>query len=246
MEFLKEDERLDYLLGENLKIIQSPKVFSFSLDAVLLSNFTYVPKSKKSKIVDLCSGNGVIPLFLSVKTKAEIIGVELQDRLTDMANRSVQFNKLEHQIKVLNFDLKEAVKRIGSEKYDVVTCNPPYFQSYTEKELNENEHFTIARHEIHCTLEDVVQVSSQLLKQGGKASFVHRPGRLIDLITLMRRYRLEPKRLQFVYPKKGKEANMILIEGIKDGKADLKVLPPFVVYQNNNDYTEEMRKIFYG
>ncbi|MDF2556783.1 MAG: methyltransferase small [Bacillales bacterium] len=246
MDLLKEDERLDYLLGENLKIIQSPKVFSFSLDAVLLSNFTSVSKSPKRKIVDLCSGNGVIPLFLSVKTSAQIIGVEIQERLCEMAIRSVQYNKLESQIQMMNFDLKEAVKRIGSEKYDVITCNPPYFQSFTENELNENEHFTIARHEIRCTLEDVVQVSSQLLKQGGKANFVHRPGRLIDLIMLMRKFRLEPKRLQFIYPKQGKEANMILIEGIKDGKADLKVLPPFVVYQDDNEYTEEMRKIVYG
>ena len=246
MVFLKENERLDYLLGEELKIIQSPNVFSFSLDAVLLSNFTYVPKSEKSKIVDLCSGNGVIPLFLSVKTPAKIIGVEIQEKLWDMANRSVEFNKLEAQIEIVNFNLKEAAKNLGSEKYDVVTCNPPYFQTYTENELNENEHFTIARHEIYCTLEDVVKESSLLLKQGGKVSFVHRPGRLLDLITLMRRYRLEPKRLQFVYPKQEKAANMILVEGIKDGKADLKILPPFIVYKDNNEYTDEMRKIVYG
>jgi tRNA1(Val) A37 N6-methylase TrmN6 len=246
MEFLKENERLDYLLGEELKIIQSPNVFSFSLDAVLLSNFTYTPKSKKSKIVDLCSGNGVIPLFLSAKTPAKIIGVEIQEKLWDMANRSVEFNNLEAQIQIMNFNLKEAAKMLGSEKYDVVTCNPPYFQTYSENELNENEHFTIARHEIYCTLEDVVKESSLLLKQGGKASFVHRPGRLLDLITLMRRYRLEPKRLQFVYPKQEKAANMILVEGIKDGKADLKILPPFIVYKDNNEYTDEMRKIVYG
>ncbi|MDF2536124.1 MAG: methyltransferase small [Bacillales bacterium] len=246
MEFLKENERLDYLLGEELKIIQSSNVFSFSLDAVLLSNFTYVPKNEKSKIVDLCSGNGVIPLFLSVKTTAKIIGVEIQEKLYDMAKRSVEFNKLEEQIEILNLDLKEAAKTLGSEKYDVVTCNPPYFQTHTKNELNENEHFTIARHEIYCTLEDVVKESSLLLKQGGKVSFVHRPGRLLDLITLMRRYRLEPKRLQFVYPKQEKAANMILVEGIKDGKADLKILPPFIVYTDNNEYTDEMRKIIYG
>lgn len=245
MVILKEDERLDYLLGEPMKIIQSPNVFSFSLDAVLLSKFVYVP-IQKGNLVDLCSGNGVIPLFLSRRTKGNIIGVEIQERLYDMAVRSIEYNHLSERIHMHHKDLNKILPILGHDKYDVVTCNPPYFTTPSKTEQNGNEHFAIARHEIMCTLEDVIRVSSQLLKQGGKAAFVHRPGRLLDILTLMRKYRIEPKRLQFVYPKEGKEANTILVEGIKGGNADLKLLPPLVVYQENNEYTKEMSSILYG
>jgi tRNA1(Val) A37 N6-methylase TrmN6 len=242
---LYDDERLDYLLNEDIRIIQSPSVFSFSLDAVLLAKFVYMP-IQKGQIVDLCTGNGVIPLLLSMRTKGKIIGIEIQERLCDMAKRSVQYNGLEKQIEIIRGDIKDAPKQLGYSKYDVVTCNPPYFPTISKEEMNKNIHFAIARHEIYCTLEDVIRVSSQLLKQGGKAAFVHRPGRLLDIITLMRQYRLEPKRLRFVYPKIGKEANTILIEGIKDGNPDLKVLPPLIVYHDNNEYTDEVKQLLYG
>ncbi len=242
---LRGDERLDYLLAEDLRIIQSPSVFAFSLDAVLLAKFINVP-FQKGKIVDLCSGNGIIPLLLSTRTKASIEGVEIQERLYDMACRSVGYNQLSEQIKMIHGDLKDIAKTIGYSKYDVVTCNPPYFPTPSHEEINKNEHYAIARHEIMCTLEDVVRVSSQLLRQGGKAAFVHRPGRLMDILSLMRQYRIEPKRLQFVYPKTVKEANTILIEGIKDGSPDLKVLPPLVVYNEQNEYNPEIRRILYG
>jgi tRNA1(Val) A37 N6-methylase TrmN6 len=242
---LYDDERLDYLLNEDIRIIQSPSVFSFSLDAVLLAKFAYMP-IQKGQIVDLCTGNGVIPLLLSMRTKGKIIGIEIQERLCDMAKRSVQYNGLEQQIEIIHGDIKDAPKQLGYSKYDVVTCNPPYFPTISKEEMNKNVHFAIARHEIYCTLEDVIRVSSQLLKQGGKAAFVHRPGRLLDIITLMRKYRLEPKRLRFVYPKIGKEANTILIEGIKDGNPDLKVLPPLIVYNDNNEYTDEVKQLLYG
>ncbi|MDT2048759.1 SAM-dependent methyltransferase [Priestia aryabhattai] len=243
---LYEDERLDYLLAdESMRIIQSHSVFSFSLDAVLLSNFAYVP-IKKGNIIDLCTGNGVIPLFLSKRTNAKITGVEIQERLSSMATRSVDYNNLSNQINVVLGDLKDMPQKLGHGKYDVVTCNPPYFPTPKVDEQNKNEHYAIARHEIHCNLEDVIRVSSQLVKQGGKVSLVHRPGRLVDIITLMRAYRLEPKRLQFIYPKKNKEANTILIEGIKDGNADLKILPPLVVYKEDNEYTNELKEILYG
>lgn len=239
------DERLDYLLAEKMRIIQSPSVFSFSLDAVLLAKFVYVP-IQKGNLLDLCSGNGVIPLFLSLRTKGMITGVEIQERLFNMAIRSIELNGLSDRLHMIHGDLKEMPKRLGFGKYDVVTCNPPYFTTPAKGEINENEHLAIARHEILCTLEDAVHASSELVKQGGKVAFVHRSGRLIDIISLMRKYKLEPKRVQFVYPKSSKEANTLLIEAIKGGKPDLKILPPLIVYQDDNEYTSEMRKILYG
>lgn len=239
------DERLDYLLAEELRIIQSPSVFSFSLDAVLLARFVQVP-IRKGSLIDLCSGNGVIPLILSTRTNGSITGVEIQNRLADMADRSIKHNELSQQIEMICEDLNTVSPKLGYARHDVVTCNPPYFTTPGQDELNENEHLTIARHEIMCTLEDTIRVSSGLLKQGGKAAFVHRPGRLLDLITLMRQYRLEPKRIQFVYPKEGKEANTILVEAAKDGKPDVKILPPLIVYKDNNEYTDEMKEILYG
>lgn len=245
MNLLKEDERLDYLLAEDLRIIQSPSVFSFSLDAVLLAKFVYVP-IQKGQLIDLCSGNGVIPLFLSARTKGFITGVEIQERLFDMAKRSVQYNNLQDRLHMIHGDIKNMPKKLGYGKFDVVTCNPPYFQTLSTEEVNENEHLAIARHEILCTLEDAIQASSQLVRQGGKVAFVHRPGRLLDMITIMRKYKLEPKRIQFVYPKQGKEANTLLIEATKDGSPDLKVLPPLFVYNEENEYTSEIKEILYG
>lgn len=244
-DWLKDDERLDYLLAEDLRIIQSPSVFSFSLDAVLLSRFVQVPKSR-GHIIDLCSGNGVIPLFLSARTNAKITGVELQPRLFDMAERSIRYNKLDDQINMVLGDVKEAPTTLGVEKYDVVTCNPPYFLAHELSDKNISEHYAIARHELHLTLEEAIAVSSRLLKQGGKVAFVHRPGRLLDIVTAMRANRIEPKRIRFVYPKVGKEANTLLIEGIKDGKPDLKVLAPLYVYNDNNEYTDEVSELLYG
>lgn len=242
---LTDDERLDYLLAENLRIIQSPSVFSFSLDAVLLARFAYVPK-KRGRIVDLCTGNGAIPLFLSARTESTITGVELQPRLAGMARRSIEFNGLDGQIDIIEGDVKEIPAQLGYEKFDTVTCNPPYFPAHDMSDKNLSEHMAIARHELHLTLDEAVRSASQLLKQGGKAAFVHRAGRLIDIMAAMRNNRLEPKRIRLVYPKAGKEANTLLIEGIKDGKPDLKVLPPLIVYGDDGEYTEEVRGLLYG
>jgi tRNA1(Val) A37 N6-methylase TrmN6 len=245
MDELYGDERFDYLLAEDLRIIQSPSVFAFSLDTVLLARFVYVP-IQKGRLIDLCTGNGVIPLLLSTRTRGSIIGVEIQERIYHMAKRSIEYNQLTGQIELIHGDLKDMPKKLGHGKFDIVTCNPPYFPTPTNSEKNKNEHLAIARHEIFCTLEDVVRVSSQLVRPGGKVAFVHRPGRLLDIVTLMRTYRLEPKRLQFVYPKSGKEANAILIEGIKDGNPDLKILPPLIVYNEDGEYTKELHTILYG
>ncbi len=246
LDLLQGDERLDYLLAEDLRIIQSPSVFSFSLDAVLLARFAHVPTRASGKIVDLCAGNGVIPLFLSARSNAGITAIELQERLAGMAERSIAYNGLTERIQVINGDVIGIAEQIGYEKYDLVTCNPPYFPAYEATEKNLQEHIAIARHEIHLTLDEAIQSASELLKQGGKAAFVHRPGRLLDIVTAMRANRLEPKRIRFVYPKAGKEANTLLIEGTKDGKPDLKILPPLYVYDEHGNYTDEVRALLYG
>ncbi|WP_062515810.1 tRNA1(Val) (adenine(37)-N6)-methyltransferase [Halobacillus sp. KGW1] len=240
------DERIDYLLAKKDKrIIQSPSVFAFSLDAVMLAHFTYVPKTR-GKILDLCTGNGVIPLFLSTRSSVPITGVEIQERLYDMAVRNIELNGLEDQLEMIHGDLKDMPAYYGNNKFDLVTCNPPYFPTPKKEEQNDNEHLTIARHEIYCTLEDVVQACSKLTKSGRKVSMVHRPDRMVEIIELFKKYKLEPKRMQLVYPKAGKEANILLVEGVRDGKPGLKILPPFYALKDDGSYTDELREILDG
>ncbi len=240
---LHGSERLDDLLTHELKIVQSKEVFSFSMDAVLLAHFPAIPS--KGKIVDLCSGNGVIPLLMSVKTKGRIYGVEIQERLVDMANRSIKMNQLEDQITMLHLDLKEAPDQLGRNQFDLVTVNPPYLP-INGQDKNENEHIAIARHELYTHLDEVIQVSSQLLKVGGRIAMVHRPSRLVDIISSMRNAQLEPKKIRFIHPHANKEANMVLVEGKKLGGKELHVLPPLIVYKEDGEYQDEIYQIYYG
>ncbi|WP_040977656.1 tRNA1(Val) (adenine(37)-N6)-methyltransferase [Oceanobacillus jeddahense] len=243
---LYDDERLDYLLAdETMKIIQSPTAFAFSLDAVLLAHFSSIPK-KRGKILDLCTGNGVIPLLLSKKSNAEMTGVEIQERIFQMAKRNVALNNLHDQLQMIHGDLKEMETTLEHSSFDTVTVNPPYFKTPSPTEHNQNEYLTIARHELHCTLEDVVKACKRYVKPGGKVAMVHRPGRIVDIIEQFRKYRIEPKRIQFVYPKQGKEANMLLVEGTRDGKADVKILPPFYIYEQDGSYTQQAEEVIYG
>src|SRR5699024_3797302 len=243
---LYDDERIDYLMtNEQLKIIQSPTIFSYSLDAVLLSYFTYLP-IKKGNILDLCSGNGVIPLLISDRTAGEITGLEIQERLYQMAKRNIQLNELTNRLSMLHGGLRERQSELQQSYFDVVTCNPPYFPTPKKTEHNHNEHLTIARHEVTCTLEDCIKACKLYVRPGGKVSLVHRPERLLDILTLCRTYRLEPKRMQFVYPKANKEANTVLIEAVRDGKAGLKMEPPLYIYQSDGTYTPQAREIIYG
>ncbi|HEX6593280.1 MAG TPA: tRNA1(Val) (adenine(37)-N6)-methyltransferase [Bacillota bacterium] len=243
---LYDDERIDYLLAnEEMKIIQSPTAFSFSLDAILLANFAYVP-IKQGKILDLCTGNGVIPLLLSRRTNADIVGVEIQQRIYNMAERNVHLNDLDQQLSMIHGDLREMQPILGHSQFDVVTCNPPYFPTPAKTEHNQNEYLTIARHEVYCTLEEVVKACKLHVRPGGKVAMVHRPGRLVDIINLFRTYNLEPKRMRLVYPKRDREANMLLIEGMRDGKVDLKILPPLYIYEDDGSYTKEAEDIIYG
>lgn len=169
---LHHSERLDDLLTNNLKIIQSDEVFSFSLDAVLLARFCSVPA--RGNMIDLCTGNGVIPLLLTTRTKASITGIEIQERLADMARRNVQLNELDRQVKIVHGDIKQAVHLFGNGSFDALTVNPPYLP-VPNGEQNMNGYVAAARHELYCTLEDVIRISSRLVKSGGKVAMVHRP-----------------------------------------------------------------------
>ncbi|MDN6641411.1 MAG: tRNA1(Val) (adenine(37)-N6)-methyltransferase [Tetragenococcus sp.] len=242
---LKNGERIDQLYAEDVKIIQSSKVFSFSLDAVLLANFPKVPK--KGIIVDLCAGNGAVGLFVAKKTRGKIYEIEIQERLADMAQRSVQLNHLENQIDVSPMDLKDSLSKLSSDSCDLVLCNPPYFKNLPTNHKNPNPYYAAARHEIHTDLDEVLFTSSKLLKMNGHFAMVHRPERFLEVIDLMQKNRLAPKRVQFVYPKAGKDANILLIEGIKDGKTDgFKVLPPMFTYDSSGNYSLETRRLLYG
>ncbi|AQP53508.1 SAM-dependent methyltransferase [Vagococcus penaei] len=244
-DLLKENERIDQLPAQNIQIIQSPDVFSFSLDAVLLAHFASIPK--RGTIIDFCAGNGAVGLFMQPRTTASIIGIELQERLADMATRSIQLNQFEQQLTIINADVTKALDYIPTDSVDFITCNPPYFKEQPKSKKNPNPYLAIARHEIHLKLDDVFYTASKLLKMTGKIAMVHRPDRLLDIIDSMRRHRIAPKRVQFIYPKMGKEANIILIEGIKDGKTDgLKILPPIITYDEAQQYTPEIKALLHG
>lgn len=244
MELLK-DERIDYVAGTNYKVIQSPSIFSYSIDAVLLARFVHVP-IQRGTFLDLCTGNGIIPLVLATRSKGTMIGVDIQERVVEMATKTVALNDLQEKIQIVHADINEMPKEIAPHTFDVVTCNPPYFETVSENELNKNMSYAIARHEIYCTLEDVIRTCSRYVKQKGKVALVHRPERLTDIMTLMRKYRIEPKRLQFIYPKVGKEANIVLVEGIKDGSPGVRCLPPLVVYNETGQYTDEFCLAYEG
>ena len=243
---VKDTEVVNDLLGyESLKIIQEPGRFNFSLDSTLLAHFVKITKHS-NKFIDLCTGNAPIPLMLTLRTNAQIDAVELQPDSADQAQRSVAINNLTEQIKIYQNDLIGIHKQLGTGQYDVVTCNPPYFKVGPESNLNKNDALTMARHEVACTLDDIVKEASLLLRSGGHFAMVHRPDRLVEIVETLKKYRFEPKRLRFIYPRLGKEANGVLIEGVLHGKmGGLRLEPPLVVYQGETTkYTAEILAIF--
>lgn len=242
---LKEGERIDQLFSTDVKIIQNRDVFSYSIDSVLLSRFPKIPS--RGLIVDLCSGNGAVGLFASARTKAPILEIEIQERLADMAERSIQLNQLKDQVQMINDDLKNLLNHVPRTSVDLILCNPPYFKVSETSKKNVSEHYLLARHEITTNLEEICDIARHALKSNGRIAMVHRPDRFLDIIDTMRKYNLAPKRIQFVYPKMGKDANMLLIEAIKDGSTDgLKILPPLFVHKENGDYTDDIFEIYYG
>lgn len=235
-------ERIDDLQTGGLQIIQDTRAFCFGLDAVLLSDFA--KHAPSSITLDLCSGNGIVPLLLAAKTKTpRIVGLEIQNKAVQLARRSVDLNGLQSRIEIMCGDVKDAHRIFGPASFDAVTCNPPYISS-GDGLINLAEAKAIARHEILCTLEDVITVTAEILRPRGRFFVVYRPERLVDLLTLMRQYRLEPKRLRFVHPFVNKSANLVLVEGVRGGGRELRMLPPLYVYEQDGSYTDEIYEIY--
>lgn len=241
---LKPGERIDQLFSSDVKIIQNRDVFSYSIDSVLLSRFPKFPS--KGLIVDLCSGNGAVGLFASTKTNAKIIEIELQERLADMAQRSITLNELDHKVTMICDDLKNLLNHVPRSGVDLILCNPPYFKATETSKKNISEHYLLARHEITTNLDEICQISRHTLKSNGRLALVHRPDRFIEILDCLRKNGLAPKRVQFIYPKEGKEANLLLVEAIKDGSIEgLKILPPLFVHKENGDYTDQIYDIYF-
>lgn len=239
---LKENERIDDLQRNGYQIIQDPNRFCFGMDAVLLSSFA---KAKEGdSVLDLCTGTGIIPILMEAKTKADkFAALEIQEDSADMARRSVLLNHLEEKIDIVTGDVKEADTLFKAASFDVITCNPPYMTGQHGLR-NKDEAKTIARHEVLCTLEDVIRVSAKLLKPGGNFFMVHRPFRLSEIMVLLHQYKLEPKRMQLVYPYVDKEPNMVLIEANRGGKPRLTVEKPLIVYKEPGIYMPEIYDVY--
>ena len=233
----------DLVYFKDIKIVQNKDYFNFSLDSVLLPNFVEITK-KTSKILDMYTGNAPIPLILSTKTTAKIYAIELQKEVYSLAEETIKINKLENQIKLINDNIKNLKKFFNTETFDIITCNPPYFKKKDGSIINENKVKSIARHEIEMELEDVMIISKALLKNEGSLVLVHRTERLIEIIELMKKHNIEPKRMRLIYPKVNTESNLVLIDGRKNGKDGLKILPPLYIHNEDNSYTKEVLEMF--
>lgn len=239
---IHEDESLDDLQLKGLNLIQKKDAFRFGVDAVLLADFANV--KNKFRVVDLCTGTGIVPFLVVGKYNPnEVVGVEIQHEMIEMADRSVKLNNLENQVKFYEGDLKdtEFLKTLG--KFDVLTVNPPYKLNNAGIK-NPSDKLAIARHEILCNLENVIKASRILLKDNGRMFMVHRPERLVDIITLMRKYKIEPKRIKMVHPNSKKAPNIVLVEGQRDGGKFLKWEAPLYVYNLEGGYSDEIERIY--
>jgi len=235
-------EVINYLLShKNMKIIQRKDMFNFSLDTVLLANFCTINKDIQC-IVDFGTNNAAIPLLLSRRTSKNIIGVEIQKEAVELANKNIEINSLKNQITIIHNDIKEYVK--VAPKVKLVVCNPPFFKVGEKSNLNENEYLQIARHEIKIELEEIIKSAAMILDNKGRFAMVHRPDRMIEIINCMQKYDIEPKRIQFVYPKFGKESHIFLIEGMYKGQKGVKIEAPLYAHEEDGSYTKEVRKMF--
>ncbi|MBE6065978.1 tRNA1(Val) (adenine(37)-N6)-methyltransferase [Clostridium cochlearium] len=239
---IREDETLDDLQLNNIFVIQKKSGFRFGMDAVLLANFATIKKN--DNILDLCSGTGIIPFIIAGKRKFnKIVGIEIQEQMVDMAKRTSIYNKLDEKIKFIVGDLKDIdlLKKLG--KFDVITVNPPY-KLKNSGIINENSKESIARHEILCDIDDVIKAANILLKDRGRFFMVHRPERIVDILTTMRKYKIEPKLIKLIQPNEEKSPNLLLIEGHKNGGQFLKWEKTLYVYDKLGNYTKELVNIY--
>ena len=240
---LLENERIDDLELKGLKIIQNKDGFCFGIDAVLLSDFCKDMKNN-SLVIDLGTGTGILPILISGKTKASMIyGIEIQEEVADMANRSVVLNKLEEKIKIINTDIKNLTNQFKAQTFDVVVTNPPYMNVETGFKNNNNKK-EISRHEIKANLDDFIKVSNYLLKDKGTLYMIHRSERLAEIIATLKEYKIEPKVLRFIYSNIKGESKLVLIKAIKSGNSGLKVDKPLIIYNNDSNYTNEILEIY--
>lgn len=242
---LKENERIDDLQYKGLRVIQNNKGFCFGIDSVILSDFAKNIK-ENSKVVDLGTGSGVISLLLCGKTKLkEIIGIEIQEDVAEMAERSIKLNQLENKFKIFNVNINRIFeeKVLQKNQYDVVVMNPPYKEVGTGK-TNDDENKLIARHEVKATLSEFIATAARLLKDKGELYLVHKPERTVDIMQKMRENKIEPKEMKVVYPYKNAEASLILIKGVKGGKKFFKIDKPMVIYEENGEYTKQIKDIY--
>lgn len=239
---LNPDERLDDLQRDGYKLIQNSKIFCFGMDAVLLSSYAIV--NEGDKVLDLGTGNGVIPILLKARTKgSHFTGLEIQDINVDMARRSVEYNQIQADVEIIQGDIKEASAIFGGASFDVVTTNPPYMNENHGLQ-NPESHKAIARHELLCTLEDVIREAAKVLKPQGRFYMVHRPHRLVEIFEQMRKFGIEPKRMRLVHPFIDKPANMVLVEGVRGGRPMLKVEEPLIIYEEQGKYTQEVIDLY--
>ena len=241
-QLLKDRERIDDLQRNGYRIIQDPGRFCFGMDAVLLSGFVTVRPG--ARVIDLGTGTGIIPILLEAKTEAShLVGLEIQEESADMAMRSVKLNHLEDKISIVEGDIKEADQLFEAASFDVVTSNPTYMIG-NHGLTNDSDAKSIARHEVLCTLEDVVSQAARLLKTGGSFFMVHRPFRLAEIMITLSKYKLEPKRMQLVYPYVDKEPNMVLLQAVRGGKPRMTVEKPLIVFKEPGVYADEICDVY--
>lgn len=240
---LEENERIDDLEFKNLKIIQNKDGFCFGIDSVLLSDFAKNIK-KDSRVIDIGTGTGIISILLCAKTElGKIYGVEIQKEVANICKRNIKLNNLEEKFEVINSDINDIFKILNKNEYDVIVTNPPYKQIGTGAKSTDIKKL-ISRHEIKCSLEDVIEKSSKLLKSLGQFYMVHRAERIVDIMCMLRKYNLEPKQIRFVHSKKNEKPILILIKAVKNAKQFLKIDSPLIIYKDNGEYTDEILKIY--
>lgn len=233
---------LNDILGyKGLKLFQDPDCFCFSLDSVVLANYCNI-RVRDSKIVEFCSGNGVVSIIMSQRTKANIIGIEIQEKLYNMANASLNINNLNERITFINEDIKEYVKGKDN-NVDLIVCNPPYFKYDQNNKINDSIEKQIARHEICINIDDICSCASKILKDNGKLCIVHRTDRFTDVYDSMKKYRIEPKRIKYIYNNENSNSEMFLIEGQKNAGTGLIIDKPLIIRNLDGSFTVEYKKL---